>query len=177
MVQITTVNTPARDYQRIVFKRSEHKYLSALWLINDGKSHPLWGQYFASLVNLDINEDDEQPVIKYFPEATHELIIHALNPKKGKLFLNTGMIPPDENDISVTMADNIIPRDIGSYFLTPANLAYQLEMKDDDDAVAKVETGIKTAISLDTDYRSSWWDVFFKDHHSLLVGSTLKRKG
>lgn len=57
-----------------------HEILEAAW------AHPVWSHYAVSVVHLRDTEG-APPAVKYFPEATHELVIAALDPKDNKTTL------------------------------------------------------------------------------------------
>lgn len=82
-----------------------------LWIITAPAWHPLWSQYSLSVVTLaDI--PGEQPAIKKFPGATHELLVMALNPEHGPY------------DASAIRSDTL-------HHLTPVNIAEQFTATDE----------------------------------------------
>lgn len=54
-----------------------HEIIEAAW------AHPVWSHYALSIVHLR-DTDGAPPATKHFPEATHELVIAALDPKDNK---------------------------------------------------------------------------------------------
>lgn len=54
----------------------------ATWIVTAPIWHPLWSQYMIAVVSL-ADLPDHAPAYLQFPEATHELLVIALNPDKG----------------------------------------------------------------------------------------------
>lgn len=58
------------------------------WLITSSVYHPLWNQYLLAVVGL--GEVPGFPPAKLkFPGASHELIVHAIDPKDGTVYKPT----------------------------------------------------------------------------------------
>lgn len=57
-----------------------HEIIEAAW------AHPVWSHYAISIVHLRDTEG-APPATKHFPEATHELVVAALDPKDNKTTL------------------------------------------------------------------------------------------
>lgn len=53
------------------------------WLITAPNYHPMWDQYVMVCLRL-CDLPDQPPAFKKFPEATHEIMIVALDPRAGK---------------------------------------------------------------------------------------------
>lgn len=85
------------------------------WILTHPQGHPLWSQYLLCVVRLTDNPDFPPPV-RQFQGATHELLVVALNPDKGPY-------APDNMD---RFLDGTLP------FLTPVNIAHQIEGTDDE---------------------------------------------
>lgn len=85
------------------------------WLLTHPQGHPLWSQYLMAVVRLTDNPDFPPPS-RQFPGATHELLLVALNPDKGPY-------TPDTMDRFI---------DTGLPYLTPVNIAHQIEGTDDE---------------------------------------------
>jgi hypothetical protein len=91
------------------------------YLIDAPAYHPAWTQYVMSVVTLR-DEPGVEPAVRKFPEATHEILVLALNPETGPQTVETmighcrtGRLP----------------------FLRPVNIAEQIEATDDEaEAVA-----------------------------------------
>lgn len=84
------------------------------WLLTAPHAHPLWSQYILGVVRLRDLPGFPPPVLQ-FDGATHELNVVAMNPEHGTLavadierFMRTGGWP----------------------FLTPVNIAHQIEGND-----------------------------------------------
>lgn len=50
------------------------------WLIDAIGDHPLWRCYTVALITLADIEGQSRPAVKFFPEATHEVLCHSLSP-------------------------------------------------------------------------------------------------
>lgn len=109
----------------------------AQWLLTVPAAHPVWHSYALAVVHLrDI--PGVKPAVKQTPDATHEVILFALNPEKDL---------PDPDDGRFRPA-----------LLTPANLVEQVQALTDEQAVAIAE-GLARAFVLghaspDTDFRA-----------------------
>ena len=130
---------------------SEPAHMATLgcWILTIPGAHPWWHDYLLSIVHLrDI--PGVPPAIKHFPEATHEIMLYALDPDVD---------PPDPDD-----GDNFHPK-----FLTPANLVEQIHGVTDEQARSITEklgrAFVDGIASPDTDYRS---------HTQKLLRNTIK---
>lgn len=85
------------------------------WIVTHPQGHPLWSQYLLAVVRLT-DHPDFLPPIRQFDGATHELLVVALDPDKGPY-------APDTMD---RFLDASLP------FLTPVNVAHQIEGTDDE---------------------------------------------
>lgn len=85
------------------------------WILTHPQGHPLWSQYLLAVVRLTDNPDFPPPK-RQFLGATHELLVLALDPGKGPY-------APDTMD---RFLDGMLP------FLTPVNIAHQIEGTDDE---------------------------------------------
>ncbi|MGW1039347.1 hypothetical protein [Streptomyces sp. NPDC002547] len=52
------------------------------WIITAPSWHPVWSQYLLDVISLD-DTPGLPPARKYFPGATHELMVVVLNPDHG----------------------------------------------------------------------------------------------
>jgi hypothetical protein len=85
------------------------------WIITAPIWHPLWSQYNLSVVSLaDI--PGQQDAIKHTPDATHELLVLALNPDHGPYGCETR-----PNDLEV-----LLPVNISEQFTTTDDHAREL---------------------------------------------------
>lgn len=109
-----------------------------MWLLTVPGAHPAWHSYALAVIHLrDIA--GVRPAVKRIPDATHEVLLFALDP---------GVSLPDPDD-----GAHFRPA-----FLSPANLVEQMQALTDEQAVAIVE-GLARAFvdghaSPDTDFRS-----------------------
>lgn len=89
------------------------------WLLTAPRYHPLWTQYLLPVVRLrDI--DGFPPPTRKFDGATHELLVVALNPEHGPY--------TPENLLRYMTGEQAG----GIPFLTPVNIAHQIEGSDDE---------------------------------------------
>lgn len=110
------------------------------WIVSAVYAHPFWSHYMVTCIHLrDI--DGTKPANKVFDEATHEVLVVALDPEKP---------------YPLNAAPNI---------MKPINYAGQWIALNDEEARATVEDCVKGIIngtlSPDTDFRSQW-DALFK---------------
>jgi hypothetical protein len=107
----------------------------AAWVIYAPYAHPFWHSYWLSCVSLR-DQEGVPPAILYRPDATHELILFALNPAHPTTI--------DEQP----------------HFLTPTNFVGQFPAQSDSHASAIIEQTVRDIIngflSPDTDYRRNW---------------------
>jgi hypothetical protein len=108
----------------------------ATWFFEDRASHPIWYQYAASVIHLRDILGMQSPV-RYFPEATHELVIFALNPAYR-------LGPTSEF------------HEFQKALMSPVNICVQFRAYSDDAARERIEDLLKTAPSVDSDFRL-WW--------------------
>lgn len=108
---------PPRDGMR------EQEATLAHWFIASPPAHPIWPHYTFCCVHLrDVEGQTRAPTLQ-FPDASHEILLIALNPKLGPWSA--------ENVIEKMLA----PRTEAAW-LTPLNLAEQLHNATDAQAVA-----------------------------------------
>lgn len=118
--------------------RPETAATLATWVLTIPEAHPAWHSYVLSLIHLrDI--PGGRPAQKEFPEATHEVLLFALDP---------GEPLPD-----IDAGDRFRPA-----MLSPVNLIEQFTAESDAQAVSIAE-GLARAFVLghaspDTDYRA-----------------------
>jgi hypothetical protein len=110
------------------------------WLIEVPKAHPIWHSYLLTLVHLRSQDGLPEPLV-YLPGATHEIVLHVLNPDCDRnMLLATGRAP---------MA-----------LLTPPNFAGQFIEPSDDCAKSRVMASVQLicegVLNPDTDARQSW---------------------
>jgi hypothetical protein len=90
----------------------------AIWFLHAPAAHPLWPHYLLSCVHLRDVEGQSQPPHRSFPDASHELMLLALNPE---------LAPWNAETVVETM---LAPREV-SAFLTPPNMVQQLRAATD----------------------------------------------
>jgi hypothetical protein len=69
-----------------------HSQTADHWLITAPAYHPLWSQYVLVVIRLD-DAPGFPPPHRHFPDATHELLIVALDPVHGP-YTNTTVTAP-----------------------------------------------------------------------------------
>ena len=114
----------------------------ALWLIEAPWAHPAWHSYVLSVIHL--RPLPNVPAAKfYLPAATHEIVLHALDPAHDRQPAMDGR--------------SFAP-------LTPPNFAAQFIAADDDTAVRRVDSAVqlicRARLSPDTDARATWIALF-----------------
>lgn len=115
------------------------------WLIEAPWAHPAWHSYLLTLIHLRPIQGFAPPKL-YLPLATHELILHALDPAGDR--------------------DGLVADGPGSRcrILTPANFGAQIV--EVTDALARdrirhvVELICAGTLSPDTDFTSAWIALF-----------------
>lgn len=90
------------------------------WLITAPRAHPLWSQYWLAAVRLRDGVPGFPPPVRKFPGATHEVLLLALDPDHGPYTVE-GMRIYIDGDKAGRLP-----------FLTPVNIAHQLEGTDDE---------------------------------------------
>ena len=112
----------------------------AHWVVEAPWAHPAWHSYSLLLMHLRPLPGMPEPK-RYMEFATHELILHALNPD----------MPLDE-----LIATGLIKGQL----LTPTNFAAQIVELEDDDARARIRAAVEDIcagkLSPDTDHRRAW---------------------
>lgn len=85
------------------------------WFVLLPAAHPLWPHYLLSCAHLRTVDGFPRPQLS-FPEATHELVLQALNPESA----------PNPTDTN------------GWHTMTPVNVAEQFHVDDDEQAASLV---------------------------------------
>lgn len=138
------INT-VRICERRGIKAEDHAGV-AEWLIHAPWAHPVWHSYFLTTIHLR-DLPGKPPAVIYLPNATHELLLYALDP-------------------DAACCEEIIrgEADVGASCLQPANFAAQFIAESDDDAGGRIaETVVLVCngeLNPDTDARSSWVSLF-----------------
>lgn len=105
------------------------------WVVYAPCAHPLWAYYWIGCVSLRSIPNAAPPLI-LIPNATHEVMVYALNP-----------------DIDPAIDD-------GPQMLLPANFHGQFIEACDEDAAARVQASVKEVVagllSPDTDFQREW---------------------
>lgn len=114
---------------------------SAAWIIDAPWAHPVWSQYLLALYDLTTPAPEAGTVVFYMPGATHEFVLHALDPEQ--------LIPKD----APIQGSGYRP-------LIPPNYGYQFKADSDEAALARVQELVDGIVaqklSPDTDFRSLW---------------------
>lgn len=115
------------------------------WLVEAAWAHPAWHSYLVTLIHLRPMPGFKDPVL-YHPNATHELLVQALDPDGDR--------------------DRLLEESTGWHCKTlePANFAAQLVEISDDLARERVRKAVEMIcagdLSPDTDYRAQWVALF-----------------
>jgi hypothetical protein len=113
---------------------------SVAWVINAPWAHPLWSQYLVMLYDLTSPHSDGPPTL-HLPDATHEFIVHALDPE---------FPVPKDAQLASTELRTLMPPNYGYQFKAASNEAAQ-------ERVQMIVDGIVAGhLSPDTDFRSLW---------------------
>ena len=96
----------------------------ATWFLHCPGQSPAWSNYLLSVVHLRPIPDGSPPALQ-FPGATHEVMVVALNPEKN----------PKANDTETW------------YHLTPVNVAVQLVLESDEQAVELLYLAARAVVS------------------------------
>lgn len=114
----------------------------ACWVIEASFAHPVWHSYALLCIHLRPIEGVPAPTM-YLEDATHEIILFALNPDKPREPAVRGLKLP---------------------CLEPANFAAQLIEVSDDLARGRIESVVRLVcdgkLSPDTDYLRAWVKLF-----------------
>lgn len=110
----------------------------ALWMVEAPWAHPFWHSYIISLVDLKERESDEEKPTLYFPTATHEFMVLAIDPRKKRM-----------------QAFEMV----SDFCLHPPNFSAQMT-SDDVQAAKLIEATVKEILSgdlsPDTDFTHEW---------------------
>jgi hypothetical protein len=116
----------------------------AMWIIEAGFAHPFWHSYVVSLCDL-ADRPGVEPATRYIENATHELVIYALDPK-------------------MVREDFLLNKSPVIMVMEPCNFAAQMSGEKDDTATKRVEDAVRMVcdghLSPDTDFRSQWVALF-----------------
>lgn len=119
----------------------EGSAILASWIVEAPWAHPMWHSYNLTLVHLRPMADARETFV-YRDDASHELLLHALEPGHSREAMLRGR-----------------PR-----WLTPANFGAQLVERSDTAAIARVEATVDLIIAgelnPDTDARRQWVALF-----------------
>lgn len=127
--------THGKAWRIILYKEGESappKQAIVDWLVEVPEAHPFWHSYWLALFQLA----DLDGAVIYLPGATHELVVHALDP----------MIPRRIHGI---------PK-----HLEPPNFCAQIISESDFDAEARITESVREMINgtlnPDTDFMQQW---------------------
>lgn len=111
----------------------------AAWIVEAPWAHPAWHSYVIYCVHLRPLPDNRRTLI-YFPEATHEILLFALDPHHPRQPIIEGKDSPHR--------------------LTPSNFAAQFVEISDELAAERIEQCareiVEGKLSPDTDFISQW---------------------
>jgi hypothetical protein len=109
------------------------------WIVNCPTAHPVWSNYLIAVISL-AEFPGVAPAEIRMPNATHEIMVIALNP-----------------DIIPTLNDEV-------HFLTPINFSGQFIIKNDEGAVDRLDQVVHLVcdgkLNPDTDARGQWERLF-----------------
>ena len=115
------------------------------WLVEAPWAHPVWHSYLVMLIHLRPIPNFEPPKM-YNAHATHEILVHALDPNGDR--------------------DKLLAESIGWHcrLLEPANYTGQIVEVTDDLARDRVRRAVEMIcngdLSPDSDYRVQWIALF-----------------
>ena len=137
--------------------RGPDQPFNAAWIVRAPWAHLAWNDYAILLVDLTTEIPGKGPPLLYRSDATHEVLVYALNP-----------------DHPLPILKKHGDADPKPHFLTPANHGYQFTAESDEAALERIN-GIAESVrdrelSPDTDF--TWaWNVLFADGVSLKARS------
>lgn len=130
------------DAARKRFQATEDATLD-VWIIEAPWAHPLWHSYDLTLLHLRPMPDGRK-TLRYRADASHELLLHALNPDVPR--------------------DPVIAGAANPSWLLPCNFASQLVEPSDDDAGNRIENAARLIchgmLNPDTDAIGQWIERF-----------------
>jgi hypothetical protein len=111
------------------------------WVVEVPWAHPAWHSYSIISQHLRPMDGYDKAIVFHLEDATHELLVFALDPKKDrKRLIETGIVE--------------------RHFLNPPNFAAQFIELDDDLARERIKSTVQEIVdgklSPDTDYRQMW---------------------
>jgi hypothetical protein len=112
------------------------------WMVEAPWAHPAWHSYSILLIHLREMPGEQKGATKfYIPDATHELMVYALNPEQDRRPLLATAIPD-------------------RHWMTPGNFAAQFIEITDDLARERVRNTVQMIcdgkLSPDTDFTRDW---------------------
>lgn len=120
----------------------------AWWLIEAIWAHPVWHSYLLTLHNLQSRANLPNAIL-FVPSATHEIVLHALDPKGQRQSIIGG-----DGRLGKGTCQPLIP----------VNFAAQFACLTDQAAEARVKNAVQMIcdgkLSPDTDYIGQWIDLF-----------------
>lgn len=127
------------------------------WIVEAPWAHLAWHSYFIALVHLRPLPDARKTIF-YFPDASHEFWVYALDPSRPRQPAIVGAEMPA--------------------FLTPCNFATQRKHGSDTEALAEIERAVKDIVdgrlSPDTDFLAEWSRRY---GNFMIKGETAKHHG
>lgn len=149
-----TISLPHGKAWRVDLQALRDKSLSPLvadsdalvdmWIIEAAYAHPIWHSYCMSLVHLrPLQSLDSPPPIKHVKDATHEMVLRALDPQKNREeMIKSGRV----------------------HCLYPINFAAQMTQESDAAATKLIEQAVLdicwAKLHPDTDFIQMWIDRF-----------------
>jgi hypothetical protein len=124
--------------------------LDANYLIFAPSAHPFWAWHVLLAIALR-DVDGQPPAHKHYPEATHELMVWALDPDHPPPDPRAWPMPPDDGS----------PRPL--QMMQPADAVVQFDVASDEQATEIVTLAAKACTTgllvPDSDHRGAWEDT------------------
>jgi hypothetical protein len=132
---------------------AESGIFNAAWIIEAPFAHPFWHQYALFLYDLTTPRPDDPPLNLHLPDATHEMLLYALDP-----------------DHPIDRDAHLKPGEL--HRLEPANYGYQFKADSDKAAEARIQAIVDAIVAMtispDTDWRGTWDNALFPDAYPLV---------
>lgn len=113
-----------------------------IWIVEAPWAHPIWHSYMITLIHLRPMPDKR--LILYVPNASHEMLVYALDDRAPREPLIRGTQPPRV----------LVPINFGAQFANHTDEAARQRIRD---AVQEICAG---QLSPDTDHQRAWIDRF-----------------
>lgn len=117
----------------------------ASWLLFAPQAHPLWSYHLMGAIHLRDNPGQSRPPHKDFPEASHEIMVVAVNP-------DTTFKTPEEFVELMVRGENwmLMPPDVTAQFTGATDSQVEL-------LLSLLARGVSDGLLVpDSDYRTAW---------------------